>query len=104
MRMYHVYADVMSLMDRRVQLLLDQARYDRVAAEAERSGRSVAAVIREAIDLRWESTQEARRAAAAATVVRLAAQARARADSQGESAAELDEAYAKELDRKLGMR
>ena len=32
-------------------MLLDQARYARVAAEAERTGRSVAAVIRGAIDL-----------------------------------------------------
>lgn len=39
------------VMDRRLQLLLDEARYERVAAEAERSGRSVAAVIREAIDV-----------------------------------------------------
>lgn len=43
----------MSVMERRLQLLLDQDRYDRVAAEAQRSGRSVAAVIREAIDARF---------------------------------------------------
>lgn len=90
-------------MERRLQLLLDQARYEYVAAEAERSGRSVAAVIREAIDLRYESTRDQRRAAAAADVVRLAARARARAEAQGESAADLDQAYADELDRKLGV-
>lgn len=38
-------------LDRRLQLLLDEARYERVSAEAARSGRSVAAVIREAIDI-----------------------------------------------------
>ncbi len=43
----------MSVMERRLQLLLDQARYDKVADEAEKSGRSVAAVIREAIDRRF---------------------------------------------------
>jgi len=41
------------LLERRLQLLLDNDRYGRVAREAERSGRSVAAVIREAIDLRF---------------------------------------------------
>jgi predicted DNA-binding protein len=45
----------MSVMERRLQLLLDQERYDRVEQEAKRSGRSVAAVIREAIDVRFES-------------------------------------------------
>lgn len=54
-------------MERRLQLLLDQERYDRVATEAERSGRSVAAVIREAIDQRFnqDETRAGRRAAAA---------------------------------------
>ena len=40
----------MSMYDRRVQLLLDQDRYDRIAREAGRRGVSVATVIREAID------------------------------------------------------
>lgn len=40
-------------MEKRLQLLLDDARYRRVEAEANRSGRSVASVIREAIDLRF---------------------------------------------------
>ncbi len=51
-------------MERRLQLLLDQERYDRVAAEASRSGRSVAAVIREAIDLRFDDAAGARQHAA----------------------------------------
>ena len=54
----------MSVMEKRLQLLLDQERYDRVAAEAARSGRSVAAVIREAIDLRFDDSSAARAAAA----------------------------------------
>jgi len=36
--------------ERRLHLLLDEARYQRVAAEARRRGVSVASVIREAID------------------------------------------------------
>jgi hypothetical protein len=54
----------MSVMERRLQLLLDQHRYDLVAAEAQRSGRSVAAVIREAIDQRFDDAEHRRMAAA----------------------------------------
>ena len=53
----------MSTLERRVQLLLDQERYERVAGEAKESGRSVNAVIREAIDARYPPGAEARRAA-----------------------------------------
>lgn len=53
----------MSTLERRIQLLLDQERYDRVAAEAKRTGRSVNAVIREAIDTHYPSETEARNAA-----------------------------------------
>lgn len=51
-------------MERRLQLVLDQGRYAQVAAEARASGRSVAAVIREAIDYRFSDAAAARRAAA----------------------------------------
>lgn len=50
----------MSTMERRLQILLDQARYARVAAEAARSGRSVAAVIRDAIDFRFPAGDDDR--------------------------------------------
>ena len=40
----------MHMLSRRVQLLLDEERYERLEAAAQRSGRSVAAVIRDAID------------------------------------------------------
>lgn len=40
----------MSALERRLQLLLDQARYERVAAAARTRGVSVSAVIRDAID------------------------------------------------------
>lgn len=40
----------MSALERRLQLLLDQARYERVAAAARARGVSVSAVIRDAID------------------------------------------------------
>lgn len=43
----------MSLLERRLQILLDQDRYDRVARAAEDSGQSVGAVIRHAIDVTY---------------------------------------------------
>lgn len=54
----------MSVMERRLQLLLDQHRYALVEREAQASGRSVAAVIREAIDLRFADDAGVRMAAA----------------------------------------
>lgn len=51
-------------LERRVQLLLDEPRYRKVAAEAGRRHVSVAAVIREAID-RLPAEAEGRRAAIA---------------------------------------
>jgi hypothetical protein len=40
----------MHMLDRRFQILLDEARYERLAAEAGSRGVSVGALIREAID------------------------------------------------------
>ena len=40
----------MHMLDRRFQILLDEARYERLAAEARSRGVSVGALIREAID------------------------------------------------------
>lgn len=47
----------------RLQILLDEERYQRVAAVADREGRSVAAVIRDAID-RSLAAPDSRRAGA----------------------------------------
>lgn len=55
----------MSVMEKRLQLLLDRERFARVEAEAARSGRSVAAVIREAIDWRFSRDPGGRAAAGA---------------------------------------
>lgn len=52
------------MMGRRLHILLDDARYERVAARAERQGVSVAAVIREVIDRGLPATDDRRRAAA----------------------------------------
>lgn len=55
----------MCVLDHRVQLLLDEERYQKLVRVAERRGISVSAVIREAID-RLPADAEARRAAIAA--------------------------------------
>lgn len=51
-----------------MQILLDEERYRRLEREAQESGRSVAALVREAIDLRFESGH-AKRAEAGRRVI-----------------------------------
>lgn len=52
------------MLDRRLQILLDEGRYQRVSALARQRGTSVAAVIREAIDRGLPADSARRRAAA----------------------------------------
>lgn len=70
--------DAVSLLERRLHVLLDQHRYDLVEAEARRTGLSVAAVIRKAIDQKFEvngtSSDLERRAAAARRLIERSAQ------------------------------
>lgn len=54
----------MPALERRVQILLDPRQYRAVEREAARSGQSVAAVIRDAIDARLASRDSSRAAAA----------------------------------------
>jgi len=83
-------------MEKRLQILLDQARYRRVEAEAERSGRSVAAVIREAIDARFPSdTSEVQ--AAAARFLASTARTPATDTSWAETKAAMDDELADKL-------
>lgn len=51
--------------ERRLQILLNEARYERVAAEARDRGVSAASVIRDAIDKALPASAPKRRAAAA---------------------------------------
>lgn len=51
----------MATMTRRLQLLLDDARMERLEKRAEAGGRSVASLIREAIDIAYPPTDLARR-------------------------------------------
>jgi hypothetical protein len=52
----------MCMLDHRVQILLDDERYQKVAHEAKRRGVSIAAVVREALD-RLPAEAEVRRSA-----------------------------------------
>lgn len=53
------------MLDHRVQILLDEERYQKIAHEAERRGVSISAVIRDAID-QLPADADRRRAAVAA--------------------------------------
>jgi hypothetical protein len=52
------------MLTRRLQILLDEERYERVRAVAQQRGTSVASVIREALDRGLPATQRRRTAAA----------------------------------------
>ena len=58
----------MSNLSHRTQLLLDDERHRRLEEESRRTGRSIASLVREAIDARYELSQQsaARRRAAVA--------------------------------------
>jgi uncharacterized membrane protein len=55
----------MSMLTRRLQVLIDDERHRRLEAEAARRGVSVAVLVRAALDAAYPSTAEERRAAAA---------------------------------------
>jgi hypothetical protein len=76
------------MLDRRVQILLDEARHERLLAESRRRNRSVGALVRDAIDRAYPSDAARRRAAGRAI---LAAKPMP-APSLEELKAELDEA------------
>ena len=88
----------MSVMERRLQILLDTARYERISAEADRSGRSVAAVIREAIDFRFPDDGDRARARAASALLALTEEPDA---GPAEGPAEYKAAYEAHLDELL---
>ena len=53
----------MSMLDRRLQVLIDEERWSRLEGEAARRRVSVSVLVREAIDERYPSDTERRRAA-----------------------------------------
>jgi hypothetical protein len=59
----------MSTLSHRTQLLLDDERHRRLEEEARRTGRSVASLVREAIDVRYELAQQSADRGRAAAVL-----------------------------------
>jgi len=53
----------MSMLDRRLQVLIDEERWSRLEQEAQRLRVSVSTLVREAIDSRYPGSAEKRRAA-----------------------------------------
>ncbi len=54
------------MLTRRLQILLDEERYERLARQASERGASIATLVREAIDSRYPVVDPRRRAAASA--------------------------------------
>jgi hypothetical protein len=54
----------MSVLEKRLQVLIDAERWDRLEAEAARTGRSIGAIVRSAIDLKFAGAGSVRAAAA----------------------------------------
>jgi len=48
---------MLSPLEKRLHVMIDQDRYDKLTAEAERTGRSVADIVRTAIDLHFDETR-----------------------------------------------
>jgi len=59
----------MSTLSHRTQLLLDDERHRRLEEEARRTGRSIASLVREAIDVRYEREGQSAGRRQAATVL-----------------------------------
>lgn len=57
---------MMSTLERRLQVLLDEERFELLAAESRRSGRSVGSIVRSAIDVHFSTAHVAAGRAAAA--------------------------------------
>ncbi|MFT4286200.1 hypothetical protein [Nocardioides sp.] len=76
---------------RRVQLLLDPATYQRVADEAEKTGRSVNAVLREAISARYDNDEEAAQRRRSEAARQLLAYMEASSDEEPYDPADFDE-------------
>lgn len=92
----------MPLLEKRLQLLLDAERYELVSAEAKRTGRSVASVIRQSIDEHFgDRAATIRRAEAAGHFLELTAGAHPDpGQSWQEMKQELEEDLTSYVDRK----
>lgn len=87
----------MPVMERRLQWLLDRRRFELVEAESRASGRSIAAVIREAIDARFGADVEVRRRAAAEVLVAMNQSTDGPAFGLDDFRADMDSLWSEEL-------
>jgi len=85
----------MSMLNERLQVMIDKDRRERLERRAKDRGTSVATLVREAIDLAYPSDDERRRAAGDAI---LAAEPMEVPDSIEELRAELDEARSRRFE------
>lgn len=89
-------------MEKRLQLLLDAHRWELVSREAERTQRSAASVIREAIDVHLAGGDDAARRAEAATRLLHILETTERGDGEPEDiGAVLDAELEEYIDKKL---
>jgi hypothetical protein len=87
----------MSVLERRLQVLLDERRYALLAQESRNSGRSVGAIVRDAIDARYaDDDLAARRRAAAARLLAWRGD-----DGPQEDWADMKKAYEDDLERHI---
>jgi Ribbon-helix-helix protein, copG family len=82
------------MLTRRLQILIDEDRYERLEHESRRTNRSVAATIRDAIDRAYPSYGDAKRRAADAI---LAAAPMDLPETVEELRREIEEAHSREL-------
>jgi hypothetical protein len=92
----------MSVMEKRLQLLLDARRWELVSREAEAGHRSAASVIREAIDVYFATDEEdQRRAEAARRFLKMTESSGDSPAADTDIAAALDDDLNAYLDKKL---
>lgn len=82
----------MSKLEKRLQILLDEDRFDRLSSESRVTGRTVGAIVRSSIDLHFaSSTAVAERAAAARFLLDSTAEPQGSEPAWRESKAALEE-------------
>jgi hypothetical protein len=87
----------MSVLERRLQVLVDQRRYSLLEQESKRTGRSVGSIVREALDRHFDvGADQARRAEAAARILAYPGD-----EGPGEDWADMKAAYEADLERHI---
>lgn len=89
----------MSVLEKRLQVLIDEERFARLEAESQATGRSIGSIVRDAIDVRLaESNDRVRRRAAGARLLAATAEASGREPDWADTKVELEEALGRRLE------